>query len=164
MLAVDGIPTNEDLRAVLPEPGRLKQGPVAVIECFQQIPCNPCAEACPRGAITMPGSISERPVFDESKCNGCGLCVSRCPGLAIFVVDYNWSPVAALLKIPYEFAPLPANGEVVEAIDRAGKPVGAATVQRVQQQANRTTVLWLAVDKTVAMDVRNIRRRKDVAL
>ena len=164
MLAVDGIPTNEDLRAVLPEPGRLKQGPVAVIECFQQIPCNPCAEACPRGAITMPGSISERPLFDEAKCNGCGLCVTRCPGLAIFVVDYNWSPVAALLKIPYEFAPLPASGEVVEAIDRAGKTVGAATVQRVQQQANRTTVLWLAVEKTIAMDVRNIRQRKEVAL
>ena len=164
MLAVDGIPTTEDLRAVLPADERLKQGPVAVIECFQQIPCNPCAEACPRGAITMPGSISERPVFDESKCNGCGLCVSRCPGLAIFVVDYDWSPVAALLKIPYEFAPLPASGEVVEAIDRAGKSVGAATVQRVQQQANRTTVLWLAVDKTIAMDVRNIRRRKEVAL
>ena len=98
MLAVDGIPTNEDLRAVLPEPGRLKQGPVAVIECFQQIPCNPCAEACPRGAITMPGSISERPLFDEAKCNGCGLCVTRCPGLAIFVIDYDWSPVAALLS------------------------------------------------------------------
>jgi Fe-S-cluster-containing hydrogenase component 2 len=164
MLAVNGIPTTEDLQAVLPAPSRLKQGPVAVIECFQQIPCNPCAEACPRGAITMPGSISERPVFDESKCNGCGLCVTRCPGLAIFVVDYNWSPEAALLKMPYEFAPLPASGEVVEAIDRAGKPVGAATVQRVQQQANRTTVLWLAVDKAMAMDVRNIRRRKEVAL
>jgi Fe-S-cluster-containing hydrogenase component 2 len=136
---------------------------VAVIECFQQIPCNPCAEACPRGAITMPGSISERPVFDASKCNGCGLCVTRCPGLAIFAVDYDWSPVAALLKIPYEFAPLPVNGEVVVAIDRAGKSVGTATVQRVQQNANRTTVLWLAVDKTVAMDVRNIRRRKEVA-
>lgn len=164
MLAVNGIPTTEDLQAVLPAPGRLQQGPVAVIECFQQIPCNPCAEACPRGAITMPGSISERPVFDEAKCNGCGLCVTRCPGLAIFVVDYNWSPEAALLKMPYEFAPLPGNGEVVEAIDRAGKSVGAATVQRVQQQANRTTVLWLAVDKTIAMDVRNIRRRKEVAL
>ena len=164
MLAVNGIPTTEDLRDVLPADERLKQGPVAVIECFQQIPCNPCAEACPRGAITMPGSISERPLFDEAKCNGCGLCVTRCPGLAIFVVDYDWSPVAALLKIPYEFAPLPASGEVVEAIDRAGKTVGAATVQRVQQQANRTTVLWLAVDKTIAMDVRNIRRRKEVAL
>ena len=164
MLAVDGIPTNEDLQAVAPAPGRLQQGPVAVIECFQQIPCNPCAEACPRGAITMPGSISERPLFDEAKCNGCGICVTRCPGLAIFVIDYDWSPVAALLKIPYEFSPLPVSGEVVEAIDRAGKPVGAATVQRVQQQANRTTVPWLAVDKTIAMDVRNIRRRKEVAL
>ena len=112
----------------------------------------------------MPGSISERPLFDEAKCNGCGICVTRCPGLAIFVIDYDWSPVAALLKIPYEFSPLPVSGEVVEAIDRAGKPVGAATVQRVQQQANRTTVPWLAVDKTIAMDVRNIRRRKEVAL
>ena len=74
------------------------------------------------------------------------------------------APLAALLKIPYEFSPLPEPGEVVEAIDRAGKPVGAATVQRVQQQANRTTVLWLAVDKTIAMDVRNIRQRKEVAL
>ena len=164
MLAVDGIPTNEDLQAVLPASGRLKQGLVAVIECFQQIPCNPCAEACPRGAITMPGSISERPLFDETKCNGCGICVTRCPGLAIFVVDYDWSPEAALLKIPYEFAPLPEPGEVVGAIDRAGKNIGAATVQRVQQQANRTTVLWLSVDKAIVMDVRNIRRRKDVAL
>ena len=132
MLAVDGIPTNEDLQAVAPAPGRLQQGPVAVIECFQQIPCNPCAEACPRGAITMPGSISERPLFDETKCNGCGICVTRCPGLAIFVVDYDWSPEAALLKIPYEFAPLPEPGEVVGAIDRAGKTIGAATVQRVR--------------------------------
>ena len=112
----------------------------------------------------MPGSISERPLFDETKCNGCGICVTRCPGLAIFVVDYDWSPEAALLKIPYEFAPLPEPGEVVGAIDRAGKTIGAATVQRVQQQANRTTVLWLSVDKAIVMDVRNIRRRKDVAL
>ena len=163
MLAVNGIPTREDLRPVLPTTGRLQQGPVAVIECFQQIPCNPCAEACPRGAITMPGSISERPVFDDSKCNGCGLCVTRCPGLAIFVIDYSWSPEAALLKIPYEFAPLPELGEAVDAIDRAGKIVGKATVQRVQRQDNRTTVLWLAVDKAIAMDVRNIRRRKEVA-
>lgn len=163
MLAVDGIPSTEDLQAVLPAEGRLRQGPVAVIECFQQIPCNPCAEACPRGAIAMPGSISERPLFDETKCNGCGLCVTRCPGLAIFVVDYSFSANEALLKIPYEFAPLPASGEVVAAIDRAGKVVGAATVQRVQQQANRTTVLWLAVEKAIAMDVRNIRQRKEVA-
>ena len=87
MLEKDGIPSPFDLQKVLPLAERLQQGPVAVIECFQGIPCNPCADACPRGAITMLGSISELPDFDEAKCNGCGICVTSCPGLAIFIVD-----------------------------------------------------------------------------
>jgi len=164
MLSVDGIPAAEDWQALLPSAPRLGQGPVAIVECFQQIPCNPCAEACPRGAITLPGSISARPVLDVSRCNGCGICITRCPGLAIFVVDFSYSDTEALLKLPYEFSPLPQNGEQVEALDRAGKPAGMATVQRVQRQANRTAVLWLVVAKDLAMDVRNIRRRKEVAM
>ena len=159
MLTKDGIPSAEDLCGVTPLAGRLEQGPVAVIECFQEIPCNPCADACPRGAITMPGNISARPTFDESKCNGCAICVTRCPGLAIFIVDFSYSDSEAMLKIPYEFSPLPAAGEVVEALDRAGKAAGCARVLRVQQQANKTTVLWLAVPKNIALDVRNIRRK-----
>jgi len=160
MLTKDGIPSAEDLCEVTPPAARLKQGPVAVIECFQEIPCNPCADACPRGAITMPGNISSRPVFDESKCNGCGICVTRCPGLAIFILDYAYSETEAMLKIPYEFSPLPETGEEVEAVDRAGQIAGCASVARVQQQANKTTVLWLTVSKNIALDVRNIRRKR----
>ena len=37
----------------IPSEERMKLGPVACIECLQQIPCNPCEEACPRGAITV---------------------------------------------------------------------------------------------------------------
>jgi Fe-S-cluster-containing hydrogenase component 2 len=162
MLAKDGIPSAEDLCGVTPMLGRLEQGPVAVVECFQEIPCNPCADACPRGAITMSDNISARPTFDESKCNGCAICVTRCPGLAIFVVDFSYSTTEAMLKIPYEFSPLPKAEEEVEALDRAGKVAGYARVLRVQQQTNKTTVLWLAVPKNIALDVRNIRRRLGV--
>ncbi len=162
MLAKDGIPSADDLHGVVPSLGRLERGPVAVIECFQEIPCNPCADACPRGAITMPGNISAQPNFDESKCNGCGICVTRCPGLAIFIVDFSYSDTEAMIKIPYEFSPLPQKGEEVEAIDRAGRTAGLACVFRVQQQSNRTTVLWLAVPKNIALNVRNIRRKRGV--
>lgn len=160
MLAKDGIPSADDLHGGFPSSGRLEPGPVAVIECFQEIPCNPCADACPRGAITMPGNISARPNFDESKCNGCGICVTRCPGLAIFIVDFSYSDTEALIKIPYEFSPLPHKEEEVEAIDRAGKTAGFARVFRVQQQSNKTTVLWLALPKNIALNVRNIRRKR----
>ena len=159
MLAVDGIPSVSDLQEVTPRQERFEQGAVAVIECFQQIPCNPCAEACPRGAITMPGGISERPAFDETKCNGCGMCVTRCPGLAIFVIDFSYSPTEALLKLPYEFCPLPENEELVEALGRDGHSVGQGRVVRVQKSSNKTTVIWLKVKKEFAMEVRNIRRR-----
>ena len=161
MLDIDGIPSHSDLAAVTPKTDRMIEGPVAVIECFQEIPCNPCADACPQGAIVIPANISARPQFDESKCNGCGICVTRCPGLAIFVVDLSFGENEALLKIPFEFCPLPEKEEMVETLDRSGKPVGKGRVVRVQIQANKTTVLWLAVPRKEAMVVRNIRRRKE---
>ena len=64
---------------------RVTRGGCAILECFQKIPCDPCVDACPHGAITIEGNINDMPVLDFDKCNGCGLCVSKCPGLAIFV-------------------------------------------------------------------------------
>ena len=106
MLSTTGIPDKEQIAAVLPCEARKKEGAVAIIECYQEIPCNPCADACLRGAITV-DPIHERPKLDAEKCNGCGICLTHCPGLAIVVTDYQYSETEALLKLPYEFSPLP---------------------------------------------------------
>ncbi len=56
--------------------------------------CGACAEHCPTGAITSkmwgPGILA--PVFDESKCIGCGACEHICP--AEPVKAFTVSPVS----------------------------------------------------------------------
>ena len=68
----------------------------------------------------------------------------------------------ALLKIPYEFRPLPQAGDSVTALDRQGAAVGSACVVKVQEQKNRTTIIWLAVTAAMATTVRNIRLSGEV--
>ena len=60
--------------------------PIAVIECCEEIPCNPCMSACPHHAIVIEGGIHHIPQLKPELCVGCGICVARCSGQAIFVV------------------------------------------------------------------------------
>jgi len=143
---------------MLPGLARLAAGPVAIMECRQNIPCNPCADACPRGAIRPFDDINDCPELDMDRCNGCGACLACCPGLAIFVVDYTYSPDRVLVKIPYEFSPDPQAGYRVEALDRSGRTVGMAEVINVQVYKNKTRVLGLAVPEAIALEVRHIRQ------
>lgn len=159
MLRKTGIPTIDDIISITPPVERQNMGPVAVIECYQEIPCNPCYTKCPSGAIREMLDINERPVVDYTICNGCGICATACPGLAIFIIDFNYSENKALIKIPHEFLPIPAAGERVIALNREGKPVGEAKVVRVQagKNQNKTALVWLEVDKNLAMEARNFR-------
>lgn len=157
MLEETGIPTEEQLLQALPPPERRSRGPVAVFECFQRIPCNPCYTACKVGAVKKFEDINDLPSVDYDKCTGCGLCVAACPGLAIFVIDETYSPTETLIKLPYEFLPLPRVGELVSALNRAGEAVGVARVVRVQSSKNKTQVVWVTVPKEIAQEVRNIR-------
>lgn len=159
MLKSTGIPTAADLQQVYPSETRLSQGPVAIIECFQRIPCNPCATACRRGAILPFADINDRPTLREEDCNGCALCVANCPGLAIVVQDMTYAETEALLKLPYEFLPLPKVGANIAALNRAGEVIGRATVMQVQNPIafDRTAVVHIAVAKDIAHAVRNIR-------
>jgi len=100
-IPASGVPTKDDLKKVIPSSKVLGQGPVVIVECFQNIPCDPCAASCPSGAIRPFEDINDLPVVDYNKCTGCGLCIASCPGLAIFVVDVNYSNTEALIKLPY---------------------------------------------------------------
>jgi len=146
--------------SMMPSPERFAKGPIALFECSQQIPCNPCADACPRGAITVQ-EINDCPSLDSELCNGCGICMTHCPGLSIFVVDYTYGTDTALIKIPYEFSPLPEANEVVDALNRQGQNVGTGIIKRVQQSPNKTNIIWLVVPQELAMDVRSICLRKE---
>jgi len=145
-----GVLSLKDLR--LPSKKQLEKG-VAILECVQEIPCNPCVDSCPVNAISMK-DINAVPINDFDKCIGCGKCVGVCPGLAIFVVKIKDGK--ALITLPYEFLPVPVVGERVQALDRNGKKKGIGLVKRVVKNG-KTMVITVEVDGKLAMDVRNIR-------
>ena len=148
----DGVLELKDLN--LPSEERLKKGPVAVFECVENIPCNPCVDACPFKAVSMK-KITDAPKIDYEKCTGCGTCVSVCPGLAIFVVDL--SKEKALITIPYEFLPIPEKGDTVKALNRRGEIVGDAKIIGVKKNENKTNTVTIEIKKELGMIVRNIK-------
>jgi len=145
----EGIVELEDLR--LPSEEQLKKG-VAIIECIQEIPCNPCVDACPFDAISME-NINALPIVNYEKCVGCGKCIEVCPGLAIFVVKIV--DEKALISLPYEFLPLPTEGQKVKALNRRGKEICDAVVKKVRK--GRTPVITIEVPSQYAMEARNIK-------
>jgi len=139
----------------LPSKERLEKGPVVIIECDEDIPCDPCVESCKKGAI-LKESLTSAPIVDYEKCTGCALCVAACPGLAIFVVD-NSREDKALVYIPYEMLPAPQKGDKGDALDRSGKQIGSAEVAKVRKGTRGTTILGILVEKDLVMNVRSIR-------
>lgn len=136
----------------LPTEQQLLKG-VAILECIQEIPCNPCVDSCPVNSISMK-DINAPPINNYDTCIACGKCVGICPGLAIFVVKTQQH--TALITLPYEFLPVPKKGDFVEALDREGTVRDTGIVQRVIRQG-KTYVITIEVKKELAMDVRNIR-------
>lgn len=159
-LKSSGIADRTDVDSVWPSEERLQKGPVAIVECFQEIPCNPCETSCPRKAITVGEDINALPKVNHDKCNGCTVCVARCPGLAIFVVDRNYSDRESTVTLPFEFLPLPRKGETVEALDREGRVCSLAKVVKVvnTKAQDRTPLVTLAVPKGLEREVRFFRR------
>jgi len=157
MLKRTGVPTEENLEKIYPDKKRLTQGPVVIIECFQKIPCDPCAVSCKFGAIKPFKDINDLPQVDFNKCTGCGVCISACPGLAIFVLDENYSENESLIKLPYEMLPLPQKEEKVYALDRNGHTLCKVKVVRFQKIKNKTNVVSIVVPKKLSGKIRSIK-------
>ena len=155
MLTSTGIADNDLIQRCLPSPSRRASGPYPMIECFQEIPCNPCSTSCPFHAILPMDSIHDIPVLDFEKCTGCGACARVCPGLAIFIIDESRKDGTGLVTLPYEFSPLPKKGEIVSTMDRAGCVIGEGTV--VRASAGRTSGTPLVTINVPIEQVHDVR-------
>lgn len=154
-----GVITLKDLEGQIPPPERFKKEPVAIVECTQEIPCDACIPACPRKLLSMKNIISV-PSLDFDKCSGCAICVGKCPGLAIFIVDMCKAPKGkAWVTIPYEFLPVPEVGSIVRALNREGEDVGSAKVVKVARlsKEEKTALVTFEVDEKLAMEARALR-------
>ncbi len=133
----------------LPEPERMEK-PFVVIDCLYGFACNPCAFACPYGAITK-SSTSTIPHIDYEKCIGCMECVYQCPGLAIF--GYNIKRDLFFLPIEFDLE----EGKEVFLVDNNAKILGEGFIQKILRKKNRTHIARVKAEKIEEKDKIHVR-------
>ena len=146
----------------IPSETRRRKGPVAMLECLEDIPCNPCESSCKYDAIKVGEDITALPYLTEDNCVGCRSCVPICPGQAIFIVDESLPDEMAAIEMPYEYRPLPEKGEIIAALDRSGQEIGEATVTAVKQtkKMDQTATVIIEIPKVWSMQARAIRLKR----
>ena len=160
MLNQTGIPTLEQVLSRFPNYKVLAR-PKAILECYEDIPCNPCATNCPFDAITIGENINTQPVLNADKCTGCGICVQVCPGLAIVVVNVRNDE--AVFKIPYEFLPMPLVNESWHGVNRSGDVICDAKIEKVllSKKQDHTAMVTVSVPVEHLHDFVTIRARHE---
>lgn len=144
---------------VLPPEEIVKQKRVALIECVEEIPCNPCAVVCRVDAIQKEGLCALGTV-DWDKCTGCTLCVAVCPGLCIYLQSIKDGK--GYVTMPYELLPAPKVGMKVQLMDRSGAVVGEGNIVMPTYQAKgdaypRWVVTVEMDDPALSYEVRAIK-------
>lgn len=146
---------------ILRYPGvRRRAGIHPVMECSQNIPCNPCQDACPKGCIKIGEKITALPsVSDTAECIGCGLCVASCSGQAIFLINEDTKDGFGEVTLPYEFLPLPEKGSRGMDLSRSGEEICEAEVTEVKSSPafDHTNLLTIKVPKDMVMRARFYR-------
>ena len=142
-----------------------KEGLHPVIECTQNIPCNPCQDACKFGCIKIGKNITALPQVNvEADCKNCGMCVASCPGQSIFLVDSSNKEGYSEITMPYEFLPYPKAGEKGKALNRAGKPICDAVVvgTRIIPAYDKTALLTIKVPKEFTDSARFFKKEEEL--
>ena len=140
-----------------------KDGVYPILNCVQEIPCNPCSTICPKNAIVIEGNLMNLPKF-TGECIGCEMCVAICPGLAITLVD--WRKGEPVVTIPFEFEDNVVKvGDIVDVTDRLGNVLGRGLVvkSRKVKRFGNTRLLKLKVSPDIAEKVSGIRIQKPEA-
>ena len=139
----------------------IKKGVYPILNCVQEIPCNPCTTICPKGCIKIEGSIMNTPVY-TGDCIGCEMCVAICPGLAITLVDFR--KPETIVTMPFEFEEgLINKGDEVNVTDRQGNVVGKGTVvgfrfvEKVRTVPVKTKLIKVKVPPEIAEKVSGIK-------
>ncbi len=158
MLNKTGVPTKEQvLSRFFDQEVMIK--PKAILECYEDIPCNPCETSCPFDAIVIGENINTQPQLIPDVCTGCGICVTSCPGLAIIVAQLVGD--RAVFKIPYEFLPVPQKGEVWLGINRQGNVICDAKIESIllNKKQDHTALVTVSVPGLYLHDFVTIRSK-----
>jgi Fe-S-cluster-containing hydrogenase component 2 len=159
MIDKDGVATIEMIKSKFPRKDVLTR-PKAIIECYQDIPCNPCETSCPFDAIYIGNDINQIPRIDFDKCTGCSSCIAACPGLAIMVVMIKDGK--AYFKIPYELLPLPQVGEKWQGVNRYGEVLAKpCTIENVMKtkKTDRTAIVTVSIEQPFLYEFVTIGRQ-----
>jgi len=172
-------PEWEEILGILrSKPGAIKQLPpipenkefYPVIRCIQEIPCNPCTEACVLNSIKIKdATMMGTPMF-EGKCLGCLRCVSICPGLAITFVDKGYDPTkhTARVVIPWEMPQGTIHlGQTVPTTGMEGERIGTGKIIAIKQSEwqNKRSLVSLEVpfneaDQVAGIQIRTPQKKK----
>jgi glycine/D-amino acid oxidase-like deaminating enzyme/thioredoxin reductase/Fe-S-cluster-containing hydrogenase component 2/bacterioferritin-associated ferredoxin len=133
-----------------PTPARMNEKGFVLIDCLYGFACNPCAFACPHGAITK-SSTSTVPEIDFGKCIGCMDCVYQCPGLAIFGynVKKDW------LFLPIEYAV--EEKSACYLVDNQGDILGEGMVEKILRKPNKTNIARVHSTSVHGEDLSKVR-------
>ncbi|MBU1535292.1 FAD-dependent oxidoreductase, partial [Myxococcota bacterium] len=162
-------PTSHYLDQALPpvSPDARPANVYPVIHCYQEIPCNPCAFACPLDSITMDGNIMNLPEF-SGKCLGCERCILACPGLAITLVHPGHDPSGMVSKIaiPYEFnISFVEEKSLLDVTDYEGAVIGEGRILEIKDlpKQDHRKIIYLEVPSAISDRVAGFRVRDPLA-
>lgn len=137
-----------------------KEKKIASIECFEEIPCNVCQNSCPEKAIEI-GRVprTRDSLLTESRCTGCGICVSACPSGAAVMVHEREDRSVSSLVLPWKGSHPWIPGDFATLLNRRGESLGSARVVA----APAADLVEIEVPTHLLWDARGLRRGKSAS-